>query len=501
MTERIKVGVDLIKQLSETFYPSVNAVFNELVTNSSDALATEVHIEIDDDKITIEDNGEGMGREELVRFFYISSTEKKFQRFKRIKGVKRAIIGKFGIGKLSMYRICRKFEIISWKGNNESSSLFDFDEFEKKEFIEEFGLDVKSKKNGTRKKGTLLILTDLKTKVDPKYIKRSLSKSMPLRPDFNVFVNGTKLETVKKNGQDIPIEEEISGLGLVKGSLIITDYSLKDEAGIYIRVFGRVVNESNPRVLNFGILTHGLSYVNRIYGDINIDGLDEAILANRSGFIEDHPKYKLFKAWLKKKLSSIFREVYDEEKKAELESEKDIPREIAPEIKNILKNLDRGPKWSEIEKKSGTLKEKIRKRIKGKFNVRRTTGSREKGREKPKKSKSSFEQRLQELEESLSEITISGGIKLVIKIEPGAPKGPECSIDEGGKTLIINSSHPQYLKVREISREAVKYHCIKVVLMDIALTMAEKNLQEFKQLYDEMVIQTPEMKIIGQKGK
>lgn len=110
---KIRVGTNIIKQLSTTFYPNLNMVFSELVSNARDAMATKVRIRVGDDKITIEDNGEGMTHDDLIKFFYISHTDKEEGNIKIRGDLKRELIGKFGIGKLTLYRLCKSFDIIS----------------------------------------------------------------------------------------------------------------------------------------------------------------------------------------------------------------------------------------------------------------------------------------------------------------------------------------------------------------------------------------------------
>lgn len=85
----MRVGTQIIRQLSTTFYPNIRMIFDELVSNARDAMATEVKIFLGADKIVIEDNGEGMSPDGLEKFFFISSTEKETGKI-RTKGNKNA---------------------------------------------------------------------------------------------------------------------------------------------------------------------------------------------------------------------------------------------------------------------------------------------------------------------------------------------------------------------------------------------------------------------------
>jgi len=486
--EKIRVGVSLIKQLSETFYPSINSVFGELVSNSSDAFAKTVRIILSKDEIIVEDDGIGMSPEELTKFFHISSSRKDSGMIKQSKGIRRKIIGKFGIGKLSMYRLCRRFEIISWKNSMESTAELDFDKFEKKDFIDDFYLEVDNENNSIKKTGTLIRMTGLKQDINNAFItfvKRSLSKSMPLKPDFRVIVNGFQLETTKKNGSLIEVNEKDSILGEIKGQVIIADSNISDEAGIYIRVFNRVVNESNPHIINVGILTHGLSYINRLYVDINVDSLNEAITANRSGFIEDNKKYQLFISWLRRYLNSLFSELYLAEKNILTDTEKELPEQIAFETREIFKREEVKRKLSIIEKESGKFKDKIKKRIKKDFNIAPIF----KKKAKPKFS-SLWEERSEELDEKFKEIELNDGTRFFIKIQKGRESDPECSLSKDGSTIIINKNHPQYKNAEKISPKTILFHCIKAIIVDISLTIANEDINLFKRTYDTLTRET-----------
>ncbi|MDD5191560.1 MAG: ATP-binding protein [Candidatus Nanoarchaeia archaeon] len=494
--EKLKVGVDLIKQLSTAFYPNITSVFSELVSNSSDAFSTEVRIEIvqeEDPRIIIEDNGLGMTHEELVKFFYISSTKKKNDdRIKKIGKIKREIIGKFGIGKLSMYRLCKKFEITTWKNGAESTATMDFDKFEENNFIDDFSLNVNSEKTGTKKTGTLIRMLDLKQEAEVRNIKRSLTKFMPLKPDFSVYINGIKLEPAKRNGSVLDLNEDIEGLGKVTGQIIITDQSIGEESKIYIRVFGRVVNESGEVPIKKINLTHGLTYHNRIYVDLNVNALDEAVLTNRSGFIEDNLKFGIFIGWLKKQINDFIRDVYDAQKQDEENTAEMIPESLSSETASIMEKPEFKDKWAEIEKDTGDFDNKIEKRIQNKSYVLDNVPKEYFSKIKLNKE-TQISPRLDELEASLSELKI-GKRKIIIKVESLGKTAPESSLSQDGKSIIINKDNPLYRKSEIISFDALKLHCLKAIIVDLAITMSDGKLDVFKETYDLFTRQDFEIK-------
>ena len=309
----LRIGVSLIRQLSTTFYLNSRMIFDELISNARDAFATKVEIKINDDTIEISDNGEGMSQEELVRFFYISHTAKNTGELKTKGQIKRYIIGKFGIGKLAMFQLCEWFEIKSWKGGIESSAKFSFRAIEEKTFLDEVMLNVKVTPLEERKTGTKIIMHDLKKKTLISTLTDGLSKTMPLDPAFEIYINGVKLESERKrNGKFFPINEDNAkgidsngnsvNLGKIDGFIIYTKKNIRESSGVYVRVFGRRVND-NPRILDLAVLTSGRQFRDRTYCELNVNELNNALLTSRSGFIEDNPKYEAFLAWLRKLLN------------------------------------------------------------------------------------------------------------------------------------------------------------------------------------------------------
>lgn len=110
----ITVDKSLIKTLSQSTYDSFPNALRELITNSYDALATEVRIDVDveNEKITIWDNGSGMSEVDYEFYLRIAGTKREVEEFTRIKREK---IGKFGVGFLAVFPFFRDYKIESKK--------------------------------------------------------------------------------------------------------------------------------------------------------------------------------------------------------------------------------------------------------------------------------------------------------------------------------------------------------------------------------------------------
>lgn len=115
-----EVAVQLVSHLSEGAYTTFAKAVKELVINAFDANATEVHLELNNDftRLTIYDNGDGMNSDQFKsEFARIAGSRRRLEDKKR--PFNRPMIGKFGIGFLSVARLCNTALIYSkQKGNN-----------------------------------------------------------------------------------------------------------------------------------------------------------------------------------------------------------------------------------------------------------------------------------------------------------------------------------------------------------------------------------------------
>lgn len=107
-------AVQLITHLSEGAYTTFAKAVKELVNNAFDADATIVNLDFDEDfsRLTLTDNGEGMsGPKFKSEFVRIAGSRRRIE--ERTRSVSRPIIGKFGIGFLSVARLCDKVTVYS----------------------------------------------------------------------------------------------------------------------------------------------------------------------------------------------------------------------------------------------------------------------------------------------------------------------------------------------------------------------------------------------------
>jgi hypothetical protein len=114
---RLPVTVDKshIVTIGEKLYSQSVELIRELVNNAYDADAAKVFVEIHDERIEVRDDGLGMDLDGLRQYFNIGSNEKvlhnKSPKFDRDR------IGQFGIGKFATLAACRRFEVVTQRGD------------------------------------------------------------------------------------------------------------------------------------------------------------------------------------------------------------------------------------------------------------------------------------------------------------------------------------------------------------------------------------------------
>jgi hypothetical protein len=230
----IRLSYRIVRLFSEGLYASPHKAIEELVANSFDAGARHVCVFLPPDfhtqgaTIAVLDDGEGMDTEGLKRHWLIGKSDKR-SLTKRPLG--RQQIGKFGIGKLATYVLANRLTHISRKGSNYYSTSMNFkavDERGDKKVepkspiklslrsltrdqaklalqpwtdrpaFERSGLTLFGP--GATTSWTFAVLSDLKEKVHEirtGKLEWVLRTALPLRDDFSIYLDGSKLEPSK----------------------------------------------------------------------------------------------------------------------------------------------------------------------------------------------------------------------------------------------------------------------------------------------------------------
>lgn len=224
----------IVELFSEGLYSSPNKAIEELVANSFDAGARRVHVLLSPNlhdqgaTIAVIDDGEGMDGDGLKKHWLIGVSDKRS--LSRLPG-NRNPIGKFGIGKLATYVLANRLTHITKCGGSFFSTSMDFELMDKRvggavepkspirialralgvadarravkpwaESAPFLAARMKLFGRGAASAWTIAILSSLKEKVHeirPGMLEWILRTALPLRDDFEIWLNGKKLEPSK----------------------------------------------------------------------------------------------------------------------------------------------------------------------------------------------------------------------------------------------------------------------------------------------------------------
>ena len=201
---RMNISNTVLYHLGINLYSNIPAVLSEVVANSWDADATNVRIKIEKDIITITDDGHGMTLNDINDKYLLVGYPRRIHNEAVTDRYKRKVMGRKGIGKLSLFSIAETVTVETFKkgeGNKEderngfvmSKQAIDNHIEEKNEQPYEpeplSESDIEITEEGTR-----IVLTDIKkriTKAHANYLRKRIARrfSIIAEDNFNVFVN------------------------------------------------------------------------------------------------------------------------------------------------------------------------------------------------------------------------------------------------------------------------------------------------------------------------
>ncbi|MEM2130376.1 MAG: ATP-binding protein [Candidatus Bathyarchaeia archaeon] len=470
----IKAGAELIQTLSSSLYKNAYYVLDELISNSYDADATRVEIDISQDKLSIRDNGVGMDREGLENYLWLGYSEK--QKDRRTGKFSRHTIGKFGIGKLSMHVICNRCRIITRKNGIERSLVLDFERILSHKGLSDEQIQVQEFPTKDAD-GTTIELIGLKKTIDVKKAMRRIARNMPLSPEFQIILNGELLrpEDVIR-GKEYAIDITLKLAGRVTGKLVHSDSPLGEFAGVYIKVYGRTVNADDPNIFDLArsISSPG-TFLARLYCVLNADGLDDIVLATRNGFYEESPKFVEFKEAVLKKIREITRDIQTSQSREELDYEKKLLEDVVRhQVERMLEGAELPEDFLAHYSKRSDAKEvisTIKKIEEQKLERERKVSSKEKMEEK----------------ETPPRLIKIGNKRFKFELESMGKNAYECVLDASKAVFYINIDHPQYIYSRR--EGSLAHHFRRVIIFEIARSISGNSLSEFITQYENMMLQ------------
>lgn len=358
MSSELTLALDMnvLNHLGIGLYSSTPAVVTELVANAWDAEATEVDIDLDlqEKKIVIRDNGHGMNRETIqAKFLTVGYARREKEGTDKSLNGKRRVMGRKGIGKLSMFSLARRIDIITRDSGGELvAAAIDVETLQKtiragQTYVLE---SVDPCVVPSLDHGTILVLRELCRdvgKASNYLIERIARRFSVIGPShqFRVRVNGHEI-TMADRGfyEDIQFlwyfdsasDSDVTSLATNLASVDSTpckrllERSL-DPTDPRLSIRGYIATVDKPRKLRamdanlnqisifargrlfqediLGEIGNSKVFNNYIVGEIHVDFLDDdevdRATASREAIKHDDPRYIMLRSFLAARLSEV----------------------------------------------------------------------------------------------------------------------------------------------------------------------------------------------------
>lgn len=355
-TLEMKVELTIIDNLGIKMYVSLPKVISELVANSWDADATRVDIDIpegainENSEIVITDTGCGMSFEDINRLYLRVGRLKREEDGTDITPIhKRKVMGRKGIGKLSVFGVAKIVEVETVRNKILTSFRMDIDRImavSKAEQLTVYKPDIlRNKEKVDKKNGTTVKLKRLKRTeiISTSSIRKRLARRFSvIGKNFDVFINHDRIKPEERLLEnEIEYKWNINNERILDGhEWAVTGWigtlkeSVEDiDPGVILMARGKLAQEP----FFFG-LSAGEKYAfHYMVGELDTEFLDEEedlIATHRGSAIWESPQGDALTSWGRKKLMEI---ANDWSEKRRLKREKTIREE--PQFKEWLKTL------------------------------------------------------------------------------------------------------------------------------------------------------------------
>lgn len=350
---QMSINLQVLNHLGLNLYSNTSAVLSEVVANAWDADATEVVINIDKDSITIIDNGIGMSLTDINNKYLTVGYQKRSESGLSPK-YHRPVMGRKGIGKLSLFSIANIVEVYSQKDGEINSFRIDTNALREAiktndtYFPKELPVGgISFEGNGTR-----IVLYDLKKKrtaVLATHLRQRLARRFAVigvKNNFRVSINGNDISISDRNylskaqcvwmflpeensdefREDLKNQTKPNKIKLMKelsSTILVGEVpyhitgwiatcsepkELDDDENlnrIVIMVRGKMAKEDI-----FSEIGTTALYSKYVFGELSADFLDlddevDITTSSRQDFFEDDERYIALKEFVKKNLTFV----------------------------------------------------------------------------------------------------------------------------------------------------------------------------------------------------
>ena len=193
----MKINLNALEHLGMNLYSTIPAVLSEIVANAWDADASHVSVTLGNGEISIEDDGVGMTRDEVIDRFLNVGFQRRSTMGELTPG-KRKPMGRKGIGKLSSFSIANVVTVYTARDGERTAFRMDAEKI--REQMQEDGGDAYHPEElycpAEMELGTRIVLTNLKRRSIPQTtrgLRQRIARRFSIigpQFDFSVSVDG-----------------------------------------------------------------------------------------------------------------------------------------------------------------------------------------------------------------------------------------------------------------------------------------------------------------------
>lgn len=335
----MSLDLNVLNHLGLNLYSNTPAVLSEVIANSWDADASQVsiHCNQEDDVITIIDNGCGMTLEDINRKFLCVGYQKRKNGEAITPVYKRPVMGRKGIGKLSLLSIADTIKIYSKKDGEQNAFCLSREDIEREITSQNHVYSPTEVKfeDFEYETGTKIVIRKFKKNINrtSEFLRRRLARRFCIiGRNFDIILNG---EMISVKDRDFfgkvqflwPIGSfDVSGLstfpniaiqsqlsGDINDSYHISGWIATAEKPSDLGENNKISIVSRGKLAQEDILAsygEGGVYASYIIGEIQADFLDsddekDISTSNRQQYIEDDERYQALKAHIFKLLKNV----------------------------------------------------------------------------------------------------------------------------------------------------------------------------------------------------
>lgn len=319
-----------IEHLGISLYSKLPSVLSELISNSWDADAESVSINFisneNDKEIVYCDDGNGMTFDELKnKYLVIGRNRRKKEDVQESEFKKRLVIGKKGLGKLSVFGVCNIVKVCSIRDGLKNEFHMDLDLIKKCTNGNYEAEIISFNKTTDENSGTTITLKDIRRKSDFDLANTalSLSKKFQIFDEMTVKLyknsndttlvsvsNELKFQSFKKEFEwsfpDNKYDPNYEHWQELSGSIFTFETPVKDPEmrGIYLTSRGKIVNSAEFYGARDNDQFH--SYISG-YLDVSfIDNFEEDVIStDRLSLNWENEKTRLLQVYLQEIIKKI----------------------------------------------------------------------------------------------------------------------------------------------------------------------------------------------------